>query len=136
MSLVIDSSAIIAVFFGEPEEALFMQAIADSRGPVVSAVSYMDAARQMLARNSEALGMLEDWTAALDITVSPMTPQIALQAARAGRELAGGRLLDARNMPVAVSLALAREQHYALLAKNRLLEGLPELWQDTSKTGT
>lgn len=132
MSLVIDSSAVIAIFFGEPEEDIFMSAIARSTGPVISALSYMDAARQMLARNSEALGMLEDWSTALNIDIIPLTPHIALQAARAGRELAKGRLLDARNMPVAASLALAREQHLPLLAKNRLLDGLPELWQDTA----
>lgn len=76
--MVIDTSAIIAIAYGEPENAKFQQAIAEDNLRLISVASVIEASI-VVARKSgrdaapEALAQLDEIISSLGLTIEPVT---------------------------------------------------------------
>ncbi|HEX8670566.1 MAG TPA: type II toxin-antitoxin system VapC family toxin [Longimicrobium sp.] len=80
--MVIDTSALLAIAFGEPEASRFIKAIAEAAEPVIGAPTLVEAAAVLMARTGpEAEVALDALLHQLGIAVVPMTPRAA-EAAR------------------------------------------------------
>lgn len=86
--VVVDSSAIIAILFDEPEGAACIKALEDASSRLVSAVNYVEtgtvsAGRLNDKRRPKAIGVLDDFLATLGIDIAPLDESVARAALRA-----------------------------------------------------
>lgn len=86
--MVVDSSAIIAILFDEPEGPTCTKALERASPRLISAVNYVEtgtvlAGRLTKGKRSKAIGVLDDFLATLGINVAPLDDTIARAALRA-----------------------------------------------------
>jgi ribonuclease VapC len=115
--MVVDSSAIVAILFGEPEAPRFKLAIAEAVGPAITAVGVVEVGMVALSRRGfsvdETAQRLNEMGVAI-VPVGAATARLALDAfARFGR----GRHPAGLNLGDCFSYALARERGEPLLFK-------------------
>ncbi len=80
--MVIDTSALLAIAFAEPESARFIKAIVEAPEPVIAAPTLVEAAAVLMARTGAGAEVaLDALLHRLAIEVVPMTPAAA-EAAR------------------------------------------------------
>ena len=89
--MVIDSSALVAILFGEPESARMVQSIVTAEERVVPAPTLVEAAAVMLARRGAASEIaLDALIQRLEIEIVPMSSDSAASARRAYRRYGKG----------------------------------------------
>ena len=107
--MVIDTSALLAIFLGEPERQLFLDLIVQSEARHISAASLLETGIVLEARRGEAAGR--------DIEVVPVDADQSDIARSAWRKYGKGRHPGALNFGDCFSYALAKSLDQPLLAK-------------------
>lgn len=116
--MVIDTSAIVAIAFGEPEARHFNERIADDPVRLISAATVLEAAMVIESRFGEAGGAdLDLWLYKAGVDVVAVTAEHADQARRAWRRFGKGRHPAGLNYGDCFSYALARLSGEPLLFK-------------------
>jgi len=118
--MIVDTSAIIAILYAEPEAAAFAEAIKGAGTRRISAVSYVEAAVVIdSARDAIASRRFDDLFRASHIQMEPVTPQQAELARQAYRDFGKGRHKAKLNLGDCFAYALAKEMDEPLLYKGR-----------------
>ncbi len=120
--MIVDSSAIIAILFGEPDAAFYANAIATAsaapQGVRISAVTYVEAAVVVESQISAAGAQQFDaFMRRAGIVVEAVTEQHALLARQAYADFGKGRHPAGLNFGDCFSYALARASGEPLLFK-------------------
>jgi ribonuclease VapC len=116
--MVIDTSAIIAILFDEPERASFNERIAAAGTRMMSMVSYVEAAVVMLRRKQDAgLADLETFLRDADIVQVSVDRRQAELAIEAYRKFGKGRHRAGLNIGDCFAYALAKATGEPLLFK-------------------
>lgn len=116
--MVIDTSAIIAVLFNEPERELFTELIERAEVRLVSAVTRVEAAFVMEGRKGEAgREFLDRFFRLTNPEIVPATPEQAEIAVEAFRRFGRGRHKAALNIGDCFAYALAKATSERLLFK-------------------
>lgn len=116
-AVIIDSSAIAAIVFDEPERAPFLAALRHSGGGVMSAASYVELCAVVDERRDPALsGRLDQLLSELGVTIVELTAEQAIIARRACRDFGRGSGHPARlNLGDCFTYALAADRDEPLL---------------------
>jgi ribonuclease VapC len=129
--MVLDTSAILALLFGEPEREAFAAAIAEAGARLVSAVSAFEAAIVVSARKGPAgVRELDLLFHAGRLEVVPFTAEQLLLAREAYERFGKGRHAAGLNLGDCCSYALSRHSGEPLLYKGEDLartDALPAL---------
>lgn len=116
--MIIDTSALLAVLFDEPERDRFVRAIAGAKQPCISAGTVVEATIVAESRRGEAAGReLDLFLYRAGITVVAVSEEQALLARQAWRQYGKGRHPAGLNYGDLFSYALARAQGDALRFK-------------------
>lgn len=116
--MVIDTSAIVAIAFGEPEAPAFEQRIASDPIRLISAATVLEAAMVIEMRLGEAAGSeLDLWLHKADVEIIAVEAVHADQARRAWRRYGKGRHPAGLNFGDCFSYALAALSGEPLLFK-------------------
>ncbi len=114
--MIVDASALLAIAFGEPDAARFVDAMADATGTQMAAPSWVEAAIT-IARRGGDVTLLDRLVAELGISVRPFTEEHARAALSAFMAFGKGRHAAALNYGDCMSYALARCEGQKLLFK-------------------
>ncbi|HEY3974033.1 MAG TPA: type II toxin-antitoxin system VapC family toxin [Candidatus Sulfotelmatobacter sp.] len=116
--MVIDTSALAAIFFAEPERRTFLDIIAASGSRLISAATMLEAGIVIEARQGEAAGREFDlWVVRANLQVVPVDAEQADLARSAWRKYGKGRHPASLNFGDCFSYALAKVSGEPLLAK-------------------
>jgi ribonuclease VapC len=116
--MVVDSSALLAVVFEEPEAATFAELLASQTATLISAVSWLETAIVVEARKGRAaLRDLRSLLAAARIKTAEFTPEQSEIALRAWQRYGRGRHKAALNMGDCCAYALSKASGRPLLFK-------------------
>jgi ribonuclease VapC len=115
--MIVDTSAVIAMLFGEPEAASFAHAINASPNRRISAASWMEAALVADNRSDLAAAEFDAFMERLGLEVMPFTIEQARRARDAHRRFGKGRHPAKLNLGDCFSYALAQERNEPLLFK-------------------
>lgn len=116
--MVIDTSALVAIFFGEPERQRFLDAIVADARRLVSAATILETGMVLEGRQGEAAGREFDLFAVrLSLQIVPFDGEQAEIARSAWRKYGKGRHAAGLNFGDCFSYALAKLTGERLLAK-------------------
>lgn len=116
--IVIDSSAIVAVFLKELGADRLLHAMRDSRRPRLSAANLLEVLMVLDTRSrSDNRGLIEQWLYQLDIGIEPVTTRQVWLAHDAFRRFGKGFHPARLNFGDCFAYALARELDMPLLFK-------------------
>ena len=116
--MVIDTSAIAAIAFNEPEAGGFRERIAEDPVRLISAATVLEATMMIETGLGEAAGAdLDLWFYKAEVEIVPVTPEHADHARRAWRRYGKGRHPAALNFGECFSCALAALTGEPLLYK-------------------
>lgn len=116
--MVIDTSALAAVFFGEPERQRFLAAIASASTRLISAATVLEAGMVIEARQGDAAGREFDlFMIRASIQVVPVDSEQTEIARSAWRKYGKGRHRAGLNFGDCFSYALAKVTGESILAK-------------------
>ena len=116
--MVIDTSALAAIFFGEPERQEFLAAITAAENRLVSAASVLETGIVLEARQGEAAGREFDlFVVRANLRIVPVDAEQVDLARTAWRKYGRGRHPAGLNFGDCFSYALARASGEPLLAK-------------------
>ena len=117
--MILDTSALLAILFNEPEAARFAARIEEaSEGVYLSVASYLEAA-MVIDRSADAVrrALLDTFLAEFEISLEPVTPEQAKLARQAFREFGRGNHPAALNFGDCLTYALAQVRREPLLFK-------------------
>jgi len=116
--MVIDTSALVAIFFAEPERQRFLELILASPTRLLSAASAVEAGIVIEAKRGEAAGREFDlFVIRTNLQIAPVDAEQADIARSAWRRYGKGRHPAALNLGDCFAYALARYTGEPLLAK-------------------
>jgi ribonuclease VapC len=118
--MVVDTSALLAVIFEEPESARFAELLATSETTLCSAVSALEAGIVIEARKGKATA--RDFRAFLRsarVKITDFTPEQAVLAMEAWRRYGKGNHKAALNLGDCCAYALSKVARRPLLFKGR-----------------
>ncbi len=116
--MIIDTSALIAILYREPEAPLYDQAISQAAHPRMSVANYLEATIVAEGRSGEDIGIeLENLIKRLEITLVPVTLAQVKVAQQAWRKFGKGNDPAALNYGDCFAYALARATGEPLLFK-------------------
>jgi len=116
--MVIDTSALVAIFFVEPERESFLEAIATAENRLLSAASVLETGMVLEGRQGEAAGREFDlFVVRANLQVAPVDAEQADIARSAWRKYGKGRHPAALNFGDCYAYALAKSTGEPLLAK-------------------
>lgn len=116
--MVIDTSAIIAILFGEPEADNLIRVISQSQETIMSSFSVLEAGIVMEAKKGEAGGREFDlFIQKAEIKIVPLDPEQIVLARVAWRKYGKGRHPAGLNMGDCCSYALAKRTGSPLMFK-------------------
>lgn len=116
--IVVDTSAIIAVLYREPEFNEFVRLISDAESCFVSAVTYFEASMVLIGRGTaEATKELDAFLGRVAVEFVPFDHELAKRARDAFIRFGRGRHPARLNFGDCVSYALARTRGLPLLYK-------------------
>lgn len=118
--MVIDTSALVAVFLSEPERRPFLDRIIASEVRLISAASMLETGMVLEARRGEAAGREFDlFVVRMDFEIVPVDAEQVEIARSAWRKYGKGRHAAGLNFGDCFSYALAKFRGEPLLAKGR-----------------
>jgi ribonuclease VapC len=129
--MIVDSSAVLAIFLDEPENDEFTEAILRAEKPLISAANYVEICLRIdPALNAIARQAFDEFFAALGLEVMPVTPSQAQIARKAGQLYGRGSGHKAKlNYGDCLAYALAKEMDQPLLFKgNDFIHTDLKLW--------
>jgi ribonuclease VapC len=116
--MVIDTSALAAIFFAEPERETFLKAITAAASRLVSAASVLETGIVLEARRGDAAGREFDlFVVRADLQIVPVDTEQADLARIAWRKYGKGRHAAGLNFGDCFAYALAKASGEPLLAK-------------------
>jgi ribonuclease VapC len=116
--IVVDTSAIIAVLYREPEFDHFVRLISDAESCSLSAVSHLEAAMVLIGRSTPgAAKELDAFLVQMQMEVVPFEYELAIRARDAFVRFGKGRHPARLNFGDCVSYALAQARGLPLLYK-------------------
>ena len=116
--MVIDTSAIMAIIYAEPEELIFIKLINESADCLLSSPGYVEASIVLGTKHGQqGVENLNLLIAALSITIVPFTVEQAQLASAAFLKFGKGRHPAKLNMGDCFSYALAKFTNQPLLFK-------------------
>jgi ribonuclease VapC len=117
--VIIDTSALLAVLFAEPEREAILEAMMTASDLRISAATYVEAGVVVDGRKEPVLSRdLDDLVATLSIAIAPLTEDQARIARQAYRDFGRGSGHPARlNYGDCMSYALAKDSREPLLWK-------------------
>ena len=116
--MIIDTSAVLAVLFGEPDAGRYEEAIAAAWPRRMSVVALLEAAMVVEGRGGAAAGQeLDTLLERSEIELAPVTPEHANAARRAWRRFGKGNHPAALNFGDCFAYALAKTAGEPLLFK-------------------
>jgi len=116
--MIVDTSAILAIGLGEPEQKKFLNLVQDSEENYISAVSYLELSMVALKRGDVlSERRMEQLLEKLNIVIAPISVAQAKIARDAYRDFGKGRNKAGLNLGDCFSYALARERKEPLLFK-------------------
>ena len=116
--IVVDSSALLAIYLGEPEGPGFARLIVSSDAPVIGAPNFLEASMVVEARHGEAgTRELDRLVASLDLRVVAFEPSHVQAAREAYRRYGKGRHAAGLNFGDCCAYALAKSMAQPLLFK-------------------
>lgn len=115
--MILDSSAVLAMLFGEPEAATFAEAAEEASDRAISAASWLEAAIVADNRSPVAAAEFAGLMARLALEIVPFTANQAMRAREAHRRYGKGRHKAGLNLGDCFSYALAKERGQPLLFK-------------------
>ena len=116
--MVIDTSAIMAIIYAEPEELIFIKLINESADCLLSSPGYVEASIVLVTKHGQqGVENLNLLIAALSITIVPFTVEQAQLASAAFLKFGKGRHPAKLNMGDCFSYALAKSTNQPLLFK-------------------
>lgn len=116
--MIIDTSALLAILYREPEARLYERTIKSARHPRMSAANFLEATIVAEGRSGRDKGIeLEDLRERLDIEIVPVTFAQVRVAQQAWREFGKGNHTAALNYGDCFAYALARAANEPLLFK-------------------
>jgi ribonuclease VapC len=116
--MVIDTSALAAIFFGEPERQRFLNAITSAENRLLSAASMLETGIVLESRQGEAAGREFDlFVVRANLQIVSVDAEQAELARSAWRRYGKGRHPAALNYGDCFSYALAKSSDEPLLAK-------------------
>jgi ribonuclease VapC len=116
--MIVDSSAILAIAFNEPDFSLFVDALAAATGSTISAVNFVEAAvRVDQTKSALLIAAFENIVADAALVVVPATPIHAQLAREAYRRFGKGNHRARLNFGDCFAYALAKETGEPLLFK-------------------
>jgi ribonuclease VapC len=116
--MVIDTSALAAIFFLEPERDAYLKAIISDPNPLISAAIVVETGMVLEARQGDAAGREFDlFVVRASLQVVPVDTEQAELARSAWRRFGKGRHPAALNYGDCFSYALAKSSGEPLLAK-------------------
>ncbi len=116
--MIVDSSAILAILFNEPDAATYATAIANASSCRISAANYVETAVVIEAQNPlTGARQFDTLMRRARITVEPVTEEQALLARQAYADFGKGRHPAGLNFGDCFSYALAKALREPLLFK-------------------
>src|ERR1700733_3152690 len=116
--MVIDTSALAAIFFHEPERDAFRNAIVAASSRLISAATILEAGMVIESRKGGGAGREFDlFIVRAQIKIVPIDAELAELARSAWRKYGKGRHLAALNFGDCFSYALAKATGFPLLFK-------------------
>lgn len=116
--MIIDSSAILAVLFDEPDAAVYASAIASASSCRISAANYVETAVVVESQSPAAGGrQFDTFMRRAGIAIGPVTEEQALLARQAYADFGKGRHPAGLNFEDCFSYALAKAVREPLLFK-------------------
>ena len=116
--MILDTSALLAVLFDEPDADYFERAIASATTCRMSAANHLEAAMVVESRMGDEGGrQLDNFTATAEIELVPVTPEQAQAARLAWRRYGKGNHPAALNFGDCFAYALAETAREPLLFK-------------------
>lgn len=106
--MVVDTSALLALLFGEPQAERIAELLSSAEQPMMSAVNYTECLIRVLDRAPEAANTLDNALAAFDLEVVPVDRALANAAAQA-------RLKYPINLGDCFAYSLAKARGLALI---------------------
>jgi ribonuclease VapC len=117
-NMVIDTSALAAIFFHEPERGAFFNAIANAENKLISAATIVETGIVLEARRGEAVGREFDlFIIRAKLQVVPVDADLADLARSAWRRFGKGRHRAGLNMGDCFTYALCKSSGEPVLAK-------------------
>lgn len=118
--MVIDTSALAAIFFSEPEREAFLTAVIADSNRLISAATMLETGIVLEARQGEAAGREFDlFVVRADLQIVPVDAEQTETARSAWRKYGKGRHKAALNFGDCFTYALAKVSGEPLLAKGR-----------------
>lgn len=116
--MIVDSSALLAVIFNEPEEPRFIAAMVDAGALRMSAANWLEAAMVVDSRKSpRAKARFEDLIEELNVTLVPVSVEAAYRCRVAHADYGRGNHPAKLNYGDCFAYALAKETRESLLFK-------------------
>jgi ribonuclease VapC len=116
--VVIDTSALVAILFGEPERDRFIGLLADADDPLISAATLVESSIVMLAKTGpDGIGDLDELLARAAVRCVAVDSEQARLAREAFTRFGKGRAPASLNYGDCFSYALARATDRSLLFK-------------------
>ncbi len=116
--MVVDTSALVAIFLGEPEADRFDEAIARADSCLLPATCLLEARIVLIARRDErAVNDLDLWLIKAGVEVAPVDADLVDLATQAWLAYGKGRHPAALNFADCLSYALAKRSGEPLLCK-------------------
>lgn len=117
--IVVDTSALIAIFRQEPEAELFLRTIVDAEERHFSALSLLEASMVMSGRGSETkvFEPLDEFLTEAGIRIAPFDTEQAQIARAAFLRFGKGRHKAGLNLGDCAAYALAKSRNASLLFK-------------------
>ena len=116
--MVIDTSAIAAIFFGEPERHIFLDAITSAESRLISAASIVEAGIVLEGRQGEAAGREFDlFVVRASLQIVPVDAEQSELARSAWRKFGKGHHAVGLNFGDCFTYALAKTSGEPILAK-------------------
>ena len=118
--MIVDTSAILAVLFREPDAEHYAKAIATASSRRMSVATFVEATIVLESRGGAAAGYeLEAFLEEAEIELEPVTPEQAQAARRAWRRFGKGNHPAGLNFGDCFAYALAQVARESLLFKGR-----------------
>ena len=119
MTLVVDTSVLVAIISEEPDADSFRLKLAAERDARIAAPNVLELLMVLASRRGDATARVETLLMAFSVTVAPFTPELVPLAHDAFLQFGKGRHPAALNFGDCIAYAFARSLRAPLLFKGR-----------------